>query len=376
VRQLLVSRALQYLDSLAQDSGGDANLQIELASAYRRVGDAQGRWNASNLGDPMGALASYRKGLQAAEAVRAVSPRRDDALREAGWLHLRIGEIYVETRDAEQARRQMEQGLALFRMRTGGSVARLDLAAALISMSVAIRLKDPAAAFSYLDQGGRLYEDELRRRPRDMLVTANLSLVDRYRALYGDRASQLRNLHNAEQLDAQRVAANPLDSKARVDLSIDLAEIGGRYLDVGAASDPAAALAYYHRALALREEVAAADPKDVMARTRVAFAQLAVARALLQTGRPSESIPYARQSLALLGPIVASNPANHSARAWMVEDYLRIGEAARRLGRATQACSAFRRGAQSAANLPSSGPADEFPAIRQTLSRQLAACAP
>jgi hypothetical protein len=28
----------------------------------------------------------------------------------------------------------------------------------------------------------------------------DLALVDRYRALYGDRASQLRSLHNAEQL--------------------------------------------------------------------------------------------------------------------------------------------------------------------------------
>jgi serine/threonine protein kinase len=63
-RKLLVERALEYLDSLAREAGGDRSLQLELASAYGRVGDVQGSADYANLGDTPGALASYRKGWQ------------------------------------------------------------------------------------------------------------------------------------------------------------------------------------------------------------------------------------------------------------------------------------------------------------------------
>src|SRR6185369_8398694 len=41
-RQLLVTRGLEYLDSLARESGDDPSLQRELATAYEKVGDIQG----------------------------------------------------------------------------------------------------------------------------------------------------------------------------------------------------------------------------------------------------------------------------------------------------------------------------------------------
>src|SRR5262249_31422043 len=41
-RKLLVDRALEYLDSLSQESAGDAALQLELAGVYDRLGDVLG----------------------------------------------------------------------------------------------------------------------------------------------------------------------------------------------------------------------------------------------------------------------------------------------------------------------------------------------
>ena len=62
-RQLLVSKGLEYLDKLARDAGDRADLQRELAGAYLKVGDVQGRPFNPNLGDTAGALASYRKAV-------------------------------------------------------------------------------------------------------------------------------------------------------------------------------------------------------------------------------------------------------------------------------------------------------------------------
>ena len=65
-RQLLVTRALEYLDSLSQESATDLELQKELAKAYEKVGDVQGNPDNPNIGDLKGALESYEK----AQAIR------------------------------------------------------------------------------------------------------------------------------------------------------------------------------------------------------------------------------------------------------------------------------------------------------------------
>ncbi|HLL72168.1 MAG TPA: protein kinase [Pyrinomonadaceae bacterium] len=60
-RVSLVERALEYLDSLALESGDDAQLQSELAAAYEKVADLQGAPRRPNLSDFSGAISSYEK---------------------------------------------------------------------------------------------------------------------------------------------------------------------------------------------------------------------------------------------------------------------------------------------------------------------------
>ena len=70
----MVKRALEYLDGLSQERGNDAALSLELASAYKRVGDVQGRPNYASLDDRAGALTSYRKALTIFERSAAATP--------------------------------------------------------------------------------------------------------------------------------------------------------------------------------------------------------------------------------------------------------------------------------------------------------------
>ena len=50
VRATVVSRAIEYLDSLAREAEGDTALQLELAAAYKRIGDVLGNPALSGLG--------------------------------------------------------------------------------------------------------------------------------------------------------------------------------------------------------------------------------------------------------------------------------------------------------------------------------------
>jgi len=69
-RELLVKTSLEYLDSLASESSNDPGLQLELATAYEKIGDVQGNSRYSNLGHPEAAVESYRKAVAIARKLR------------------------------------------------------------------------------------------------------------------------------------------------------------------------------------------------------------------------------------------------------------------------------------------------------------------
>ncbi len=104
-RRLIVSRALEYLDGLAHDAGGNSALQRELATAYEKIGDIQGNPYSANIGDTDGALKSYRKALQIRESF-PLSAVTTDTQMELGRTYRALGDIMDQKGDVEQTIRQ------------------------------------------------------------------------------------------------------------------------------------------------------------------------------------------------------------------------------------------------------------------------------
>lgn len=73
-RTRLVETGLAYLDELAKESGGDVDLQVDLATAYMKLGDIQGGQNGNSGGDSKLALESYRRAHALLEQAQAGSP--------------------------------------------------------------------------------------------------------------------------------------------------------------------------------------------------------------------------------------------------------------------------------------------------------------
>jgi len=69
-RQLVVKRALEYLDSLAQEANGDRALQSELAQAYDKVG--------SLTFDVQQTIESHRKAMLLNEALVKADPQNSE----------------------------------------------------------------------------------------------------------------------------------------------------------------------------------------------------------------------------------------------------------------------------------------------------------
>jgi tetratricopeptide (TPR) repeat protein len=116
-RELLVRRALEYLDSLGQEARDDPSLQRELTSAYIKVGNVQGNPNNANLGDPSGALVSYRKGLALIErlvATRSNAEENAQARRLLAVVQEKMADVLAATGQIRAAVQYSDNSLGTF----------------------------------------------------------------------------------------------------------------------------------------------------------------------------------------------------------------------------------------------------------------------
>ncbi len=109
VREVLVQDALKYLDNLQADSGGDAELTLELALAFMRIGSVQGGAYQANLGDSKGAAESYEKAIKLLEPIAENSNDTKilaalrDAYIESSRAFYRIGEVAKQNENLQKA---------------------------------------------------------------------------------------------------------------------------------------------------------------------------------------------------------------------------------------------------------------------------------
>jgi tetratricopeptide (TPR) repeat protein len=73
-RELLVKTSLEYLNALSGEAGKDPGLQHDLAAAYAKVADIQGKASSANIGQPSAAVESYAKAIALLEPLVAADP--------------------------------------------------------------------------------------------------------------------------------------------------------------------------------------------------------------------------------------------------------------------------------------------------------------
>ena len=105
-RQMLVSTASTYLNSLAADAVGDRPLSLEVAAAYQRVGDVLGNPYRANLGRAADARLSYGKSLAVAMQL-AQGTTDGQAWRLVAWANIKAGSLLPVNV------RQLQQGLEI-----------------------------------------------------------------------------------------------------------------------------------------------------------------------------------------------------------------------------------------------------------------------
>ena len=169
-RELLVVRALEYLDNLVKEAGDDLELQRELAAAYEKVGDVQGNPNNPNLGDLKGGLESYEKALNIQQNLLETQP--DDVTTQINLARNlgNIGEIQGKTGEKAKGLETQEKALQISRQiverNPQNFEARENLAAIIRSRGmIDFWTGKNSQAVEHFNQSKELYERLLNEKP-------------------------------------------------------------------------------------------------------------------------------------------------------------------------------------------------------------------
>ena len=333
-RELLVKRARLYLDSLSAESAGDPGLRRELAMAYERVGDVQGGYRSANLGNTPGAVDSYRKALELREALAPVFPADLPLRRDLVRNHGKLSDVLLQSGNSSEAihhsRKLLDLAVDLAAHNPASAEDQGNLAAAYLDVGwKQAGAGDWQAGLANSRKSMELFERLAAGRPGDAPLHRRLVIAynrtGMILASYTDRLAEALAIHRKELAAAgDLAAAAPLSAPlqrlaayARIDVGTDLSLQG----------DFAGARPYFDKALAVFEQLSAADPKNVQYRVDVAHAAGLAANAAIDAGDPRPAIGRLQSTLAILQSLSAGR--EHAAA--IAANQFRLGKAWLRL---------------------------------------------
>ncbi len=341
-RRLLVNRALEYLANLSKESAVDAALQRELAAAYLRVGHVLGNPDYPNLGDPDGALTSYRRAQTLLENV-GTTP---EVTNDVAGVHEAIALMLTLNGDTAHAVESNRRAVAL----RDAANAPPDLkAASYHNLASALAASGATAEAFELSQKAHRLALSLTGPDAGHQQALSHSRVGAVLLQTGDGTRAAESYRTAVNLYQQIASADPLAPRPKRELSLALE-------DLARLEAPTDAASLYLRSLQIRRDLAASDPQNMQARRDLAHT-------LLKQGSTAEALESFRQLTAL-------DPASVLARRDLALAWEHQGNAQVQAAKYTEALISYRQLLQTAREWIQRDPANPY-ANRMLAAAQL-----
>ncbi|HKV42052.1 MAG TPA: protein kinase [Blastocatellia bacterium] len=334
-RQLLVTRALEYLDSLTSQSGGDTALERELATAYEKVGDIQGNPYTPNIGDVDGALVSYRKALAIRSSLKDPTVQAD-LQRELGVSYRSLGDALGQKGDIAGSVENYKKSLAIFeQLRT---THPKDLR---VSKELATAYQTLGDGLSKAgDQDGEMESyhkglavnkemaaaDPANRELRRGLAIALLKLSDEY---FSNKSEAVDSLRESASILENLSVTDQTNARARRELAFCLNRLG-ELLSWG--EEYAPALENYRKALVIREALAAEDPRNTQVQMDLAGLRINISELLAYSGQGHAAVESGLAGVAGIKALTVLDPSNMIYLRGLARSYKTLAEAYCRLG--------------------------------------------
>ena len=338
-RHMVVSTGLTYLDSLARQAGGDRSLQSELAHAYQRMGDVQGRDTSEE--DLKGAAVSYQKSAAINEALAHSQPRNAAVRRELAATYSRLSVILRTQLDrhgaVDNAKLCTSHLEAAIRLEPRPD-DYLPLGTCYANLGDAqLSLDDVAGAAVSL---GHLLEtrEELAKRDHSPDVRRRLAVAhQRYANAVeetGDLETALQHRTEAQRLAEELLRENPVSTLFPGVLAKAYNELGSFQEEWR--EDFAGAAVWQRKAVELQHSVTVKDPADKYSLSQESVFLVDLARCLYNTDA-AQSLATIEKSMAIAEPLRLGDPQSKRERLRYSIGLAGIAQAASRLGQKDKA---------------------------------------
>lgn len=333
VRERLVKDALEYLDSLAGEANDDPSLQRELATAYEKVGDVQGRTLRANMGDTTGAKESYRKALGIRETLVAANPKDWSARSDLADSYREFGRLLWTTSDTagglENAHKQVALREALAAENPTDMQARFKLGVSYADVGE-MRLEQGGAtdAAESLGRALSVFEALLTAEPSNEKYRLAVPFVygksSEVMLWQGNAVGALAASRQALALDTKLSIAYPTNAHYRQELGIDFEKVGNTLENIG---DINGALESYREELKIFEEQSVTDPANAQFRSDLSSAYLKVGSMLARMGNSADALLHQNKALAIREESAKADPLDLWKRWDLIESYAKISNA-------------------------------------------------
>ena len=315
-RRLVVDKALQYLNKLAGEAGGDPALQRELAEAYLRVGDVQGNPGGSNLGDTEGAMQSYRRALSISEQLSRLEPENLETQRYLARAHDSVGTLLFTGGDAASAVPHYREAARVTEAMSTRSPTDAGVRQQLMSAYEALgdvsghpeypSLGDAKAARTAYQKARAVAEgltadhpDNKRSRRAVGVMDMKIGDVD---LSSGDVEAAIREYESAAAIIGGVSASDPLNPTTRLMVAIVTGQLAQAYEMAGRIQ---LALSEHQKASTLNRQLVDADPQNVQSRNSYALSLKAQADLLRKTGDRTPAMALYREALDMMRRLIA-----------------------------------------------------------------------
>ena len=301
-RELLVARAIEYLDKLAAEAESDDSLHGEVAAAYEKIGDVQSQIFKPGMGNSQAALESQQKALRMREAIyrRGVSASAS-AANDLAKSYIKVGNALTTIGNIESAAENYRRAIAV------GEQSRQS------EPENAQTLRDLSRAYAMLGQA--------------ILRTGSLS-------------EALGNYEKAISVINIAIEKNPGDLQIERNLSVYYSYAGYAKLEMGAGEE---ALRFFRDALKIEKRVQATDEHNTQFRANAAISELWVGVALRDTNQFDAGMEHLQKALAMQRQIYEADKANVGEQNGYADCLLEIGVSYRLKNRFEAAADAFRQ---------------------------------
>ena len=318
-REALITRALEYLDSLASESDDDPQLQSELAAAYEKVGDLQGAPRRANLGDFSGAIASYEKARDVRRRLLEKNPADFEQRRRLAAVLAALAYVRWWMSDVSGSRAESARALEIYERlvaeRPNSGELRVAAAEALLDLATTHFFNDQLdEAHPLVLQALASLEALARDEPANVEAGRLLSRGHTLQAsiLFWNTKEKEADaeMTQAIALSESLVAVRPHDSVLKQSLLANYLQASQIYQQ----GDPARSVAILTRALKVAEESVASDAVNTQARQSLAKTYSMLGLIALHMEQPGVAATHLGKSAAEFEELERVQPKNRTYR--------------------------------------------------------------